>query len=57
MFYQEVNLQNDTQSADNVYPGIITVSVDEKPGLQAIDTVVPDLPPQPGRHKSVGQLL
>ncbi len=55
MVYQEVNLQNDTQSVDNVYPSMITVSVDEKPGVQAIDTVAPDLPPQPGRHKSVGR--
>ena len=55
MVYQEVNLQNDTQSVDNVYPNMITVSVDEKPGVQALDTVAPDLPPQPGRHKSVGR--
>jgi transposase len=55
MVYQEVNLQNDTQSADNVYPSTITVSVDEKPGVQAIDTVAADLPPRPGRHKSVGR--
>ena len=53
MVYQEVNLQNDTRDADDVYPNMITVSIDEKPGVQAIDTVAPDLPPQPGRHKSV----
>jgi transposase len=55
MVYQEVNLQNDSQSSDNVYPGMITVSVDEKPGVQAIDTVAPDLPPKPGRYKSTGR--
>jgi transposase len=55
MVYQEVNLQNDSQSSDNVHPGMITVSVDEKPGVQAIDTVAPDLPPKPGRHKSTGR--
>jgi transposase len=55
MVYQEVNMQNDTQSSDNVHPSIITVSVDEKPGVQAIDTVAPDLPPKPGRHKSTGR--
>jgi transposase len=55
MVYQEVNLQNDTGSPGNVLPGIITVSVDEKPGVQAIDTVAPDLPPKPGRHKSIGR--
>ncbi len=55
MVYQEVNLQNDSQSSDNVHPSVITVSVDEKPGVQAIDTVAPDLPPKPGRHKSTGR--
>jgi len=55
MVYQEVNLQNDSQAPGNVHPGMITVSVDEKPGVQAIDTVAPDLPPKPGRHKSTGR--
>ena len=34
---------------------MITVSVDEKPGVQAISTVSPDLPPKPEQHKSVGR--
>jgi len=34
---------------------VITVSVDEKPGVQAIGTVASDLPPKPGRHKSIGR--
>jgi len=34
---------------------VITVSVDEKPGVQAIDTVAPDLPPKPRCHKNVGR--
>jgi len=55
MVYQEVNLQNDSQTSGDVPPGMITVSVDEKPGVQAIDTVAPDLPPKPGRHKSIGR--
>lgn len=55
MVYQEVNLQNDQEKADYVHPGMITVSVDEKPGVQAIDTVAPDLPPKPGKHKSIGR--
>ena len=55
MVYQEVNLQNDQEQVDNIHPGMITVSVDEKPGVQAIDTVAPDLPPKPGKHKSVGR--
>lgn len=55
MVYQEVNLQNDQEPGGNIHPGIITVSVDEKPGVQAISTVAPDLPPKPGQHKSVGR--
>ena len=34
---------------------MITVSVDEKPGVQAIANVAPDLPPKPGRHPSVAR--
>ena len=55
MVYQEVNLQNDQEPTSNVHPGMITVSVDEKPGVQAINNVAPDLPPKPGKHKSVGR--
>lgn len=55
MVYQEVNLQNDQNTIDNMAPGMITVSVDEKPGVQAIATVAPDLPPKAGCHKSVGR--
>jgi len=49
MVYQEVNLQNDNKSDNRDHPAIITVSVDEKPGVQAIKNIAPDLPPQPGR--------
>lgn len=55
MVYQEVNIQNDQESGGNIHPGMITVSVDEKPGVQAISTVAPDLPPKPGQYKSVGR--
>ncbi len=55
MVYQEVNLQNDNKPDSNKPPSMITVSVDEKPGVQAIGTVAPDLPPQPGKHQSVGR--
>jgi cell division protein FtsX len=46
MVYQEVNLQNDEKS--DTLPSIITVSVDEKPGVQAIQNIAPDLPPKLG---------
>lgn len=34
---------------------IVSVSYDEKPGIQAIGTTAPDLPPEPGRHACVGR--
>jgi hypothetical protein len=55
MVYQEVALQNQAQSRGEGRPTVITVSVDEKPGLQAIATTAPDLPPVPGKHPNVGR--
>jgi hypothetical protein len=55
MVYQEVNLQNNNESDNRDHPAIITVSVDGKPGVQAIKNIAPDLPPQLGRQKSVGR--
>jgi len=49
--YQEVALQNQRHASVGERPSsLITVSVDEKPGLQAIANTSPDLPPVPGRH-------
>lgn len=52
LVYQEVALQNQN---DGIIPLIVTVSVDEKPGLQAIANTAPDLPPVPGRHSGIGR--
>jgi transposase len=54
LVYQEVALQNETQRAGD-RPAMVTVSVDEKPGLQAIANTAPDLPPVPGRHPGVAR--
>lgn len=35
--------------------GTCTLSVDEKPGVQAIANTAPDLPPVPGRHPGLGR--
>jgi transposase len=51
LVYQEVALQN--QKSGTI--SLVTVSVDEKPGLQAIANTAPDLAPLPGRHSSVGR--
>jgi transposase len=48
LVYREVALQN--QKEGGLAPVRVTVSVDEKPGLQAIATTAPDLPPVPGKH-------
>jgi transposase len=34
---------------------VFTISVDEKPGVQAIANTAPDLPPVPGEHATVGR--
>jgi transposase len=52
--YQEVNVQNQQASTNQELP-IITVSVDEKPGIQAIKNVGPDLPPRPGKRAYIGR--
>jgi transposase len=54
MVYRDINLTNDNKQ-DNDHPSIITVSVDEKPGVQAIQNIAPDLPPKPAKHKNVGR--
>ena len=51
--YQEIKAQNDNQNEQD--KKIITVSVDEKPGVQAIKNVAPDLPPKPGKYAQMGR--
>jgi transposase len=53
--YQEVNLQNDTGISCPLVPKIVTVSVDEKPGVQAIQNTAKDLPPVVGKHPTIGR--
>jgi transposase len=50
--YKEVNLQNETTSPRDI-PSVITVSVDEKPGLQAINNTAPDIMPAPGKNSRI----
>jgi transposase len=52
LVYQEVALQNQNSG---MIPVMVTVSVDEKPGLQAIANTAPDLPPVPGKHPAIGR--
>lgn len=52
--YKEVNLQN-AQSPEHKDLPVITVSIDEKPGIQALKNVSPDLPPVPGKRAYIGR--
>ncbi len=56
MVYQEVAVQNQAAAgAAGVAPNVITVSIDEKPGVQALENTAPDLPPVPEKHPTVGR--
>jgi transposase len=50
--YREVKLIKETAAAANQEPSdaVAIVSYDEKPGIQALATTAPDLPPEPGVH-------
>ena len=55
LVYQEVALQNEAVSNGATQPIVITVSVDEKPGVQAIGNTAPDLPPVAGKYPTVAR--
>ncbi|MDQ2946733.1 MAG: IS630 family transposase [Acidobacteriota bacterium] len=53
--YQDVALQNEKRASGESVSSIITVSVDEKPGLQAIANTSPDLPPVAGKYPEISR--
>jgi DDE superfamily endonuclease/Winged helix-turn helix len=55
LVYRVVSLQNEDRRPGDPPPSVVTVSVDEKPGLQAIANTAPDLPPVAGQHPEVGR--
>jgi len=55
LVYQEVALQNEAVQNGAPHPIVITVSVDEKPGVQAIGNTSPDLPPAAGKYPTVAR--
>ena len=55
MVYRDVSLYTEGAVHDGRPNPIYTVSVDEKPGIQAIGLTAPDLPPVPGRAPTVGR--
>ena len=52
IIYKEINYQNDNPDSEKDNH-IITISVDEKPGIQAIKNIAPDLNPIPDKHSRI----
>jgi len=55
MVYRDVSLYREGAAHDGRPEPIYTVSVDEKPGVQALGLTAPDLPPVPGKAMAVGR--
>ena len=55
MVYRDVSIYAQGSVHDARPNPIYTVSVDEKPGVQAIGLTAPDLPPVPGKAPAVGR--
>jgi transposase len=55
LVYQEVALQNEVILSGAPQPLVITVSVDEKPGVQAIGNTAEDLPPVAGKYPTTAR--
>jgi DDE superfamily endonuclease/winged helix-turn helix protein len=55
LVYRAVSLQNEGRSQGAGALPVVTVSVDEKPGLQAIANTAPDLAPVAGKHPEVAR--
>ena len=55
MVYRDVSLYTQSAVHDARPNPSYTVSVDEKPGVQAIGLTAPDLPPVPGKASAVGR--
>lgn len=55
MVYRDVSLYRAEAVHDARPQPIYTVSVDEKPGVQALGTTAAELPPVPGKHPGIGR--
>jgi transposase len=55
--YRQVKILKETAARSRTEPSdaVAIVSYDEKPGIQAIATTAPDLPPEPGVHATFGR--
>jgi transposase len=48
--YRQVEILKKAAAASKKKPKVAIISYDEKPGIQAIESIAPDLPPEPGVH-------
>jgi transposase len=55
LVYRDVSIYTEGAVHDGRPNPIYTVSVDEKPGVQALGLTAPDLPPVPGKAATVGR--
>jgi transposase len=55
LVYRDVSIYAEGAVHDGRPQPIYTVSVDEKPGIQAIGLTAPDLPPVPGEYSATGR--
>ena len=55
LVYRDVSIADGGAVHDGRSEPIYTVSVDEKPGVQAIDLTAPDLPPVPKQYATIGR--
>ena len=53
--YKEVEMIRASDPKDKETSYMAVLSYDERPGIQAIQNVAPDLPPVPGKHPSIGR--
>jgi hypothetical protein len=47
---RQVKILKKAAAASKKQKAVAIISYDEKPGIQAIETTAPDLPPEPGEH-------
>jgi transposase len=55
MVYRDVSIHAEGAVDENRPDPVYTVSVDEKPGVQALGLTAPDLPPVPGKASAIGR--
>jgi hypothetical protein len=53
--YREVEMRRAVSGGAAQEPAIAVISYDEKPGIQAIGTLAPDLRPVPGTHPTISR--